>query len=499
MEFIFWIFLKKSIVIYGERPERNTQQTIQNKLTDDDGLKKTERTKSESFKPQDSFSRQDKAALQEEIHSMMKPMRTISNEPTSSLEKIRGRAKSFSIDNPDMNLILDGDPLLGLPLPDISLKKTNQLSNSSNSGSKKSNKFDKKITVHVLVEDIQSTISLTLNKSEKVSDILTVIFTKLETTNFFANQINFSKDNFALFLPTQKNHLSTTATVQLIPEDLLIFKKKTKNTAPKKTSHEKRGSIFKSLLPMGPQSGKVNESSGNEHLSSPSRKSQKNKIVEVIDEDIVIIFIALLKHIKAADEEGIFRISANSDNVTAVLSKIVNSKTRFNYEIVDKSEVHELAGAFKTYLRKSKPAIPTEYYDQVIDTFNGHYVDVDELKRIISCLPQQVQSVLGILISYLATVQEKSQTNLMSSDNLGIVFGPTLLSDPSDIIDVGKMSYWSPIVATMIENCNDLFAVFIYLLFFNILFYKLTDGHSLFECLGCETGRIFKRENSSNQ
>lgn len=64
-----------------------------------------------------------------------------------------------------------------------------------------------------------------------------------------------------------------------------------------------------------------------------------------------------------------------------------------------------------------------------------------------------------MIFCYLYTVQLHAEINLMGADNLGIVFGPTLIRDPSDIVDVGRLCFCSPIIATMTMNYKDIFTV----------------------------------------
>lgn len=74
-----------------------------------------------------------------------------------------------------------------------------------------------------------------------------------------------------------------------------------------------------------------------------------------------------------------------------------------------------------------------------------------------------VRGILGMVFAYLFTVQLQAEENLMSADNLGIVFGPTLIRDPSDQVDVGRMCFCSPIISTMILNYTEIFTVSIYI------------------------------------
>ena len=54
--------------------------------------------------------------------------------------------------------------------------------------------------------------------------------------------------------------------------------------------------------------------------------------------------------------------------------------------------------------------------------------------------------------SYLTRVTAEAESNLMSADNVGIVFGPTLIRNPGDAIDLAKTGALADIVAFILEH-----------------------------------------------
>lgn len=160
------------------------------------------------------------------------------------------------------------------------------------------------------------------------------------------------------------------------------------------------------------------------------------------------------------EEEGIFRISASGANVTKILQAITKDFS-FNTKTCEFLNPHDVAGAFKQYFRKSKiPAFPFDTYEKMISSYNDGHVSLEIIKSVVFDMDPVTRHVLGMTFSYLYNVQLHAETNLMGADNLGIVFGPTLLRDPCDVVDVGRLCFCSPIISTMTMHYKEIFKVF---------------------------------------
>ena len=80
----------------------------------------------------------------------------------------------------------------------------------------------------------------------------------------------------------------------------------------------------------------------------------------------------------------------------------------------------------------------------------------DSLHAIINSLPDPNYATLKALTLHLYRVMENSVSNRMSSQNLAIVFGPTLLgsSPDSNIADAG---WHSRVIDTILQNTYQIF------------------------------------------
>ena len=90
-----------------------------------------------------------------------------------------------------------------------------------------------------------------------------------------------------------------------------------------------------------------------------------------------------------------------------------------------------------------------------------HYKEDNEktgvIKNLMSTLPAANRSVLVYLMRFLTRVSHNSDANLMNSESLGIVFGPTILRpaehDHTTLMDRTN----TEIVARMIDYHDEVF------------------------------------------
>ncbi|CEH17138.1 related to bem3-gtpase-activating protein [Ceraceosorus bombacis] len=156
-----------------------------------------------------------------------------------------------------------------------------------------------------------------------------------------------------------------------------------------------------------------------------------SKSVEGLELPSVIFrCIQYLEKRRAADEEGIYRLSGSSAVIKAL-------KDRFNAEgdvdLLATSEpahdVHAVAGLLKTFLRE----LPAHVLTRELQADFMHANDiadrrerVNELGALVSYLPLANYSLLRVLCSHLIKIIERSDVNKMNMRNVGIVFSPTL-------------------------------------------------------------------------
>lgn len=186
---------------------------------------------------------------------------------------------------------------------------------------------------------------------------------------------------------------------------------------------------------------------------------------------IVTACIDKMTELRAWESEGIFRTNPAEDLVKAALDNFQHN----GREAIDRlTDVDIVAVVLKRYLRDFLPdsLIPYPLQDQFLDCIQDDTrVDADTLKNLITNLPEAHKKTLLQVMSLLATIASMSEEsssehsepsqghNFMTSQNLAIVFQPTLLRFPPNASHYEMMdnSKRLLLVKAMIDNYNKLF------------------------------------------
>ncbi|XP_055649101.1 GEM-interacting protein isoform X2 [Falco peregrinus] len=177
---------------------------------------------------------------------------------------------------------------------------------------------------------------------------------------------------------------------------------------------------------------------------------------------------------RALGVQGIYRISGSKARVEKLCQAFENGRS-----LVELSEhsPHDITGVLKHFLKElSVPVLLSQLYDDLIALAKdlqkpGEKLDgaglasdpIQSMKELLSKLPGSNYNTLRHLIAHLYRVAEKYEENKMSPNNLGIVFGPTLIRPGSGsdvsmscLVDSG---YQAQIVEFLIQNYERVFGM----------------------------------------
>lgn len=177
----------------------------------------------------------------------------------------------------------------------------------------------------------------------------------------------------------------------------------------------------------------------------PHEESMKNaEKMKIVHPSISIIgFICK----NGMETHGIFRESGN----VSIIKQIVDDYDFGKQPNFAELEVRELSGVIKYYLRNlPEPLLTFDLYDQFLNVLRSASTpdrDAVLYKALIRSLPQGDRFLLQQILTMLNDITKKSDINKMSSSNLAIVFGPSLLRPQStnaaselfDMPDVSKV------------------------------------------------------------
>ena len=144
---------------------------------------------------------------------------------------------------------------------------------------------------------------------------------------------------------------------------------------------------------------------------------------------VVYRCIEFLRMKKAANEEGLFRLSG-SNIVIRQLKDLFN--TEGDVDLLaeeDDYDVHAVASLFKTYLRELPSTILTR--ELHLEFLKGLELPdkpqkISAFNTLVHQLPAANFSLLRTLSQYLLEVVQNAERNKMTIKNVGIVFSPTL-------------------------------------------------------------------------
>ncbi|OBZ82737.1 putative Rho-type GTPase-activating protein 4 [Choanephora cucurbitarum] len=124
------------------------------------------------------------------------------------------------------------------------------------------------------------------------------------------------------------------------------------------------------------------------------------------------------------------------------------------------NDICAVTSVLKQYFRElPDPLVPYNVYPKFIEamSINSDKERLDEFSELLTQLPKVNYETLKLLAQHLNRVQERNQENLMTTKNLAMVFGPTLLRDVEASRDLIDMSYKNAIVEFLINYVDDLF------------------------------------------
>ncbi|XP_012286877.1 rho GTPase-activating protein 26 [Orussus abietinus] len=193
-------------------------------------------------------------------------------------------------------------------------------------------------------------------------------------------------------------------------------------------------------------------------LQGPLVKSEEN----VLDEAgfaFVSKCIAVLED-RGLEEQGLYRVVGVASKVNKLLAMGLDRRKLEKLNLDDRFEWESktITSALKTYLRTlSEPLMTFQYYDNFISAAKQETKEmrINDVHLLVYRLPKQNFNMLILLINHLRKVAEKSDKNLMTTGNLAVCFGPTLLRPVEETVaSIMDIKFYNIVVEILIENCE---------------------------------------------
>ncbi|KAF9882819.1 hypothetical protein FE257_005108 [Aspergillus nanangensis] len=163
--------------------------------------------------------------------------------------------------------------------------------------------------------------------------------------------------------------------------------------------------------------------------------------------------------LRGMDMEGIYRKSGASSAIQTIRDGFERSPQ--DYDISDPDlDIHAVTSALKQYFRKlPTPLITYEIYEKVIETgeISSQSERIETLQRSLGELPRVHQDVLEFLVFHLKRVVEREKENLMTSQNIAVVFAPTIMRPLSLAREMTDVQKKNEVLKFLVDNCQEVF------------------------------------------
>jgi len=184
-----------------------------------------------------------------------------------------------------------------------------------------------------------------------------------------------------------------------------------------------------------------------------------------LDVDIVKQFVQHLS-VHGIETHGIFRINSAQKSRIKILGMAhafsEEKKVKSDVSLIDPMELdefspHDVAGAFKYYLREQPdPIIPYDLRMRLMEQWkecaSNESFSPDMFDSLLREVPRERLRCLRLILKLLHAIAKNATVTKMTADNLGRMFAPSILRHESNVMDVQAAQAESLIVCMLVIN-----------------------------------------------
>ncbi|XP_047454764.1 beta-chimaerin isoform X1 [Mugil cephalus] len=166
--------------------------------------------------------------------------------------------------------------------------------------------------------------------------------------------------------------------------------------------------------------------------------------------------------LRGMKSEGLYRVSGFSEHIEDVRLAFDRDGEKADISAAAYADINIIAGALKLYLRDLPiPVITFDLYSKFIQAAKIPNAEsrLEAIHEGLLQLPPAHYETLRYLMAHLKRVTMFEKDNLMNAENLGIVFGPTLMQPPEQnaLTTLNDMRQQKLVVQLIIEHEDVLF------------------------------------------
>ncbi|CAL8320651.1 unnamed protein product [Merluccius merluccius] len=158
--------------------------------------------------------------------------------------------------------------------------------------------------------------------------------------------------------------------------------------------------------------------------------------------------------------DGIYRVSGNLATVQK-LRFMVDQEEELDLDASQWEDIHVVTGALKMFFRElPEPLFPFRFFELFVEAIKTKDLrqKVQAVKKLIHQLPQPNLDIMRLLFGHLQRVLACTTKNLMSSQGVSIVFGPTLMWPEKETGNMAfNMLYQNQIVEFILMESHEIF------------------------------------------
>ncbi|SPN99780.1 related to GTPase-activating protein beta-chimerin [Cephalotrichum gorgonifer] len=203
--------------------------------------------------------------------------------------------------------------------------------------------------------------------------------------------------------------------------------------------------------------------------ASESKRIFGVDLLRLHERDTLVVPMVVIQCIQAVDlfglnMEGIYRQSGSLNSINGLKAMFdadsTNPKLDFRNPENFFHDVNSVTGLLKQFFRDlPDPLLTNEHHKAFIDAAKQEDDTVrrDSLHLIINDLPDPNYATLRALTLHLHRVMENSHINRMTSYNLGVIFGPTLMGSGDPSTGIQDAGWQIKVVETILDNTYNIF------------------------------------------
>ncbi|RXM29496.1 Rho GTPase-activating protein 15 [Acipenser ruthenus] len=163
---------------------------------------------------------------------------------------------------------------------------------------------------------------------------------------------------------------------------------------------------------------------------------------------------------RGLEADGIYRVSGNLATIQK-LRFLVDQEEKLNLDDSQWEDIHVVTGALKMFFRElPEPLFPFCFFELFVEAIKtqDYQQRVQSIKKLVSQLPKPNHDTMKVLFRHLQKIIAKASENLMSTQGISIVFGPTLLWPQFDTGNMAvHMVYQNQIVELILTEYSEIF------------------------------------------